>query len=31
MDQEPGLTVTMPAHADDEVVNQAVDEAFKAK
>lgn len=31
MDQEPGLTVTMPAHADDDLVNQAVDEAFKAK
>ena len=28
MDQEPGLTVTMPEHADDSLVGQAVDAAF---
>ncbi len=31
MDQEPGLTVTMPAHADDDVIDRAVADAFKAE
>ena len=30
MDQEPGLTVTMPVHADDDLVDRAVDAAFEA-
>jgi urocanate hydratase len=29
MQQEPGLQVTMPQHADDTVIDRSIDQAFK--
>jgi hypothetical protein len=31
MDRDPLLTVTMPAHADDDLVDQSINQAFASE